>query len=217
MPVIARAPLRDQVYLDVLQRIQRGALAPGTRIRDTELAAELGVSRTPVREALIRLAREGALDADVGRGFRVSSLDPVELKEAGAILAVLEPLALDLVPDFPADRLDRLGAIARRLEQTRGDIDTCIELDDEWHRTLLDQCPNRRLLALIETLRQTPRRYLRYYLKQAGRLSLSTVHHTRLAAALARGDRPAAREQLERRWRKGLEEVVGTIGVKGER
>ncbi len=196
-------------------------MAPGTRIRDAGLAAELGVSRTPVREALIRLAREGALDADVGRGFRVSSLDPVELQEAGAILAALEPLALDLVPGFPADRLDRLGAIARRLEQTRGDIDTCIELDDEWHRTLLEQCPNRRLLAMIETLRQTPRRYLRHYLTQAGRLSLSTIHHTRLAAALTRGDRAAAREQLERRWRKGLAEVVGAIegagGQRGER
>jgi DNA-binding GntR family transcriptional regulator len=164
-----------------------------------------------VREALIRLAREGALDADVGRGFRVSRLDPVELQEVGAILAVLEPLALELVPDFPADRLDRLGAIARRLEQTRGDIDACIELDDEWHCTLLEQCPNRRLLGLIGTLRQTPRRYLRHYLTQAGRLSLSTVHHSRIAAALARGDRPAARELLERRWRRGLEEVVGTL------
>ena len=211
MPAIARAPLRDQIYLDILQRIQRGGIAPGARIRDGELAAELGVSRTPVREALIRLAREGALDADVGRGFRVSRLNPGELQEAGTILAALEPLALDLVPDFPADRLDRLGAIARRLEQTRGDIDACIELDDEWHRTLLDHCSNRRLLGLIEMLRQTPRRYLRHYLKQAGRVSLSTVHHTRIAAALARGDRPAARELLERRWRKGLEEVVGAL------
>lgn len=209
--MITRAPLRDQVYLDILQRIQRGSIAPGTRIRDAELAGELGVSRTPVREALIRLAREGALDADVGRGFRVSRLDPVELQEAGTILAELEPLALELVPDFPPHRLDRLAAIARRLEQTRGDIDACIELDDEWHRTLLEQCPNRRLLGLIETLRQTPRRYLRHYLKQAGRLSLSTVHHGRIAAALARGDRPAARELLQRRWRKGLEEVVSAL------
>jgi DNA-binding GntR family transcriptional regulator len=199
------------VYLDILQRIQRGTIGAGTRIRDSALAAELGVSRTPVREALIRLAREGALDADVGRGFRVSRLDPAELQETGAILAVLEPLALDLVPEFPADLLDRLGAVAHRLEQTRGDIDTCIELDDEWHRTLLAQCPNRRLLGLIETLRQTPRRYLRHYLSQAGRVSLSTVHHTRIAAALARGDRSAARELLERRWRRGLEEVVGAI------
>jgi DNA-binding GntR family transcriptional regulator len=203
--------LRDQVYLDLLQRLQRGTIAPGTRIRDTDIARQLGVSRTPVREALIRLAREGTLQAEVGRGFRVRALATDELREVGAILAVLEPLALDLVSEFPSERLERLAAVARRLEQTRGDIDACIELDDEWHRLLLAECPNRRLLAIIETLRQTPRRYLRHYLQQAGRLSLSTVHHIRIADALRRGDRNAARALLERRWTRGLEEIVSAF------
>jgi len=209
--MLTRAPLRDLVYLDLLQRVQRGAIAPGTRIRDADIARQLGVSRTPVREALIRLAREGTLAADVGRGFRVLPLATDELREVGAILAVLEPLALDLVPGFPPDRLDGLGEVARRLEQTRGDIDACIELDDEWHRRLLADCPNRRLVGLIETLRQTPRRYLRHYLQQAGRLSLSTVHHTRIADALSRGDRAAARGMLERRWTRGLDEIVSAL------
>ena len=209
--MLSRAPLRDQVYLDLLQRVQRGSITPGTRIRDTDIAKQLGVSRTPVREALIRLAREGTLEAEVGRGFRVRSLATDELREVGAVLAVLEPLALDLVPDFPAERLAGLAAVARRLEQTRGDIDACIELDDEWHRLLLSDCPNRRLLTLIETLRQTPRRYLRHYLQQAGRVSLSTVHHGRIAEALRQGDRAAARALLERRWTKGLEEIVSAF------
>jgi DNA-binding GntR family transcriptional regulator len=147
----------------------------------------------------------------VGRGFRVLPLATDELKEVGAILTVLEPLALDLVPEFPPDRLERLAEIARRLEQTRGDIDACIELDDEWHRRLLSDCPNRRLLGLIEPLRQIPRRYLRHYLQQAGRVSLSTVHHVRIADALARGDRAAARALLERRWTRGLEEIVSAL------
>lgn len=209
--MLSRTPLRDQVYLDLLQRVERGTLAPGSRIRDADIAKQLGVSRTPVREALIRLAREGTLHAEVGRGFRVRSLVTDELREAGAILAVLEPLALDLVPEFSADRLGGLVGIARRLEQTRGDIDACIELDDEWHRLLLSDCPNRRLLTLIEMLRQTPRRYLRHYLQQAGRLSLSTVHHGRIADALRRGDRAAARAMLERRWTKGLEEIASAF------
>ena len=94
--MLSRTPLRDHVYLELLQRVQKGTLPPGSRIRDTEIARELGVSRTPVREALIRLAREGALQAEVGRGFRVRSLETAELLEVGAILAGLEPLALDL-------------------------------------------------------------------------------------------------------------------------
>ena len=209
--MLSRAPLRDQVYLDLLHRLQRGTIAPGSRIRDSEIARQLGVSRTPVREALIRLAREGTLHAEVGRGFRVRSLATEELREVGAILAVLEPLALDLTPEFSAERLAALAAVTRRLEQTRGDIDACIELDDEWHRLLLSECLNRRLVALIETLRLTPRRYLRHYLQQAGRLSLSTVHHGRIADALRRGDRDGARALLERRWTKGLEEIASAI------
>ena len=86
MDAIARAPLSDEVYRQVLQRIHSGDLAPGSRVRDTDLAATLGVSRTPVREALHRLTRDGALESTVGRGFRVRRLDPAEFRETGTIL-----------------------------------------------------------------------------------------------------------------------------------
>jgi DNA-binding GntR family transcriptional regulator len=187
--------------------VQRGDLAPGSRVRDAALAGRLGVSRTPVREAMLRLAREGVLDADTGRGFRVRRLDRAELRDVGAILAELEPLALRLAGDFPPERLERLAEIARQLEQTRGDIGRAVELDETWHQLLLEGCPNRRLLELIATLRQVPRRYVHAYLREAGRVSLSTLHHTRLLAALGGGDREAAAKLLERRWRRGIEEM----------
>jgi len=205
--VITRIPLGTQVYGELLQMVQRGELAPGSRIRDAALAGRLGVSRTPVREALLRLAREGVLDADTGRGFRVRRLDRVELRDVGAILAELEPLALRLAGEFPPERLERLGEIARQLEQTRGDIGRAVELDETWHRLLLEGCPNRRLLELIATLRQVPRRYVHAYLREAGRVSLSTLHHSRLLAALRAGDHDAAADLLERRWRRGIEEM----------
>src|SRR4029450_574097 len=71
---ITRVPLRDQIYHEVLARIHRGDLSPGSRVRDTTLAQQLGVSRTPVREALLRLSREGVLDIETGRGFRLRPL-----------------------------------------------------------------------------------------------------------------------------------------------
>ena len=204
---ITRAPLGTQVYGEIAQLIQRGALVPGSRIRDAAIAASLGVSRTPVREALLRLASEGVLDADAGRGFRVRPLDRAELRDVGAILAELEPLALRLGGEVPGDRLDRLAEIARRLEQTRGDMALAIELDETWHQVLLEGCPNRRLLELIATLRQVPQRYVYAYLREAGRVSLSTVHHSRLLTALQGGDHEAAARLLERRWRRGIEEM----------
>ncbi|HUF36423.1 MAG TPA: FCD domain-containing protein, partial [Gemmatimonadales bacterium] len=145
--------------------------------------------------------------ADAGRGFRVRRLDRDELRDVGAILAELEPLALRLSPEPSPERLDRLAEMAGRLERTRGDVGRAVELDESFHQALLDGCPNRRLLELIATLRQVPRRYLHAYLREAGRLSLSTLHHTRLLAALRAGDREAAAGLLARRWRRGVEEM----------
>lgn len=210
--LIVRTPLREQVYSEILQRVHRGDLPAGARVRDASLATELGVSRTPIREALIRLAREGILEADLGRGFRIKPLDPDELREVGAVLGALEPLALELSGTPPPERLERLAETVRRLEQTRGDAARCIELDDEWHRTLLEGCPNGRLLQIITTLRQIPRRYLHAYLRGAGRVSLSTVHHARIVEALRGGDRAAAGRLLQRQWQRGVEELESWIG-----
>jgi DNA-binding GntR family transcriptional regulator len=209
--LITRTPLADQVYLQILQRIQRGAIPAGSKLRDAAIAAELGVSRTPVREAMLRLSREGLLSADTGRGFRLAPLDPAELREIGSILASLEPLALDQSPDSAPERIERLTAIIRRLEQTRGDIPGCIELDDEFHRVLLEGCANRRLLGLVETLRRGLRRYLHHYLEQGGRVSLSSLQHSKIADALRKGDRQAARQLLERKWRRGIDEIEGAL------
>ena len=210
-PAITRTPLGDQVYLQILQRIQRGSVPAGSKLRDASIATELGVSRTPVREALLRLAREGVLSADVGRGFRLTPLDPAELREIGSILAALEPLALDQSPDPSPERIERLTGIVRRLEQTRGDITGCIELDDEFHRVLLQDCPNRRLRGLVETLRRGLRRYLHHYLEQGGRVSLSSLQHSKIADALRKGDRQAARQLLERKWRRGIDEIESAL------
>jgi DNA-binding GntR family transcriptional regulator len=207
---IARNPLGEQVYLEILQRVQRGAIPVGARLRDSALATELGVSRTPVREALIRLAREGILSANPGRGFRLAPLDPAEIREIGSILATLEPLALEQSEPGPT-QLERLTGVVRRLEQTRGDIAACIELDDEFHRILLETCPNRRLLGLVGTLRRSLRRYLHHYLERGGRVSLSTLQHAKIADALRKGDRAAARQLLERKWRRGIDEIESAL------
>jgi DNA-binding GntR family transcriptional regulator len=86
-----------------------------------------------------------------------------------------------------------------------------VELDDQFHRVLLEGCPNRRLLGLLDTLRRGLRRYLHHYLQRGGRVSLSTMQHTRIAEALRKGDRAGARQLLERKWRRGMDEIEGTL------
>jgi DNA-binding GntR family transcriptional regulator len=205
--MISRVPLRDEVYRQVLDRIHRGSLPDGIRLRDSELAAQLGVSRTPVREALLRLAREGVIENSMGRGFRVRSLDASELHEVGTILGTLESLALRLSSEPPTDRLEYLAELDRRLEQTRGDATACLDIEDEWHRVLLESCPNRRLLELIASLRQVPRRYLAAYMRAAGRLSLSTLPHAKILRAMRSDSRDSAAAVFEQQWRRGLAEL----------
>jgi DNA-binding GntR family transcriptional regulator len=209
--MIQRSPLGEQAYLQLLQRIERGDLPTGSKLRDATIAAELGVSRTPVREAMVRLAREGVLSAEPGRGFRLAPMSAAEVREIGSILAALEPLALVQSAEPTAEQLNRLGEVVRRLEQTRGDIAACVELDDRFHRVLLEACPNRRLLRLVETLRGGLRRYVHHYLQRGGRVSLSTLQHTKIADALRKGDRAGAGQLLERKWRRGMEEIEGAL------
>lgn len=205
--MITRTPLRDEVYREIVELIHRGELPPGTRVKDTSVATQLGVSRTPVREALLRLAREGILDADMGRGFSVCRLDPKEMRETGAILGALESLALQGCGDISADRLARLSEIDRELAGTRSDVDRSVALDEEWHRTLLEDCPNRRLRDIISTLWQVPRRYMRAYLRDARRVTLSTQHHARIIEALRRKDHQAAAQRFSHHWERGIEEL----------
>jgi DNA-binding GntR family transcriptional regulator len=206
--MISRVPLRDEVYQRILSQVQRGDLPAGSRVRDVALATELGVSRTPVREALLRLVREGVLDAALGRGFRVRPLDPAELRDVGEILGALESLALRLSPAPGETRRGRLLDLDRSLEQTRGDISRCLDLEDEWHRGLLEECPNRRLLELISSLRQIPRRYLAAYMRDAGRLSLSTLPHTKILAALKDSGPDSGASVFEQQWKNGVTELV---------
>jgi DNA-binding GntR family transcriptional regulator len=210
--LIARLPLRDEVYRQILARIAEGELAPGSRVRDSQLAAQLGVSRTPVREALLRLAREGVVTADMGRGFSVKPLDGAEMREIGTVLASLECLALDLSGEISAEHLAQLSEIDRELNAVRGDPDRCIDLDEKWHRTLLQECPNGRLLSMITSLWQVPRRYMRAYLRDAGRVSLSTQHHARIIEALRRSDRQTAAHRFNHHWQRGIEELSVWIG-----
>jgi DNA-binding GntR family transcriptional regulator len=209
--VIPRTPLRDEVHRQILERVAAGTVPPGSRLRDTALAAELGVSRTPVREALLRLVREGVLAADMGRGFSVRPLDATEMQETGVVLARLEGLALELSGDIPAERLAELSELDQQLAAVRGNPERCIDLDERWHRTLLQGCSNERLLSMIQSLWQVPRRYMRAYLQHEGHLSLSTQHHARIIEALRRNDRDTAADRFSHHWQRGIEELSAWI------
>jgi DNA-binding GntR family transcriptional regulator len=204
---IARVPLRDQVHHQLVDRILRDDLRPGSRISDTALARELGVSRTPIREALLRLEREGFLEADVGRGFFVKPLSVREVREVYPVLWTLEVQALrDAGPADP-ERVARLHEVNARLE-AETDPERRIDLDGKWHALLLERCANAYLLNLIASLKQVIRRYEYAYMQNAGHVPLSTRTHEHIAERAGAGDVEGAVPLLEGNWRSTRDSLL---------
>ena len=111
---IERRNLRSQVRSELLDRMRTGLAKPGESINEVQLAAELGVSRTPLREALIALESEGQITSENGKGFRFVPLSASEFEDLAPVMAALESLALELSP------VDELKVVGARLVELAG-------------------------------------------------------------------------------------------------
>ncbi|WP_116952885.1 GntR family transcriptional regulator [Jiangella endophytica] len=169
-PAIGRRLLRDDVYGRLREAIVGGVLVPGEQLRDAELAAWLGVSRTPVREALLRLAEAGLVVARPGRSTTVSPLDVRDLRDARDVVAALHEVAVrEAVAGLTAADLDTMRDANDRFRAAvrGGDVDAAIRADDELHAVPVTVAANRALAAVLE--RYTP------VLRRAERLRFSTL------------------------------------------
>lgn len=206
--MIVRQPLRDQVYEEVLRRIESGDFGPGDRLRDVNLAAELEVSRTPVREALLRLEREGMVTSDLGYGFAVRRLSGEEIRDKYPILSALEGLALRTSPAPSAARLKELKKLNETMVRSRGDAARLLELDERWHSLLLSECANATLMLMIGALKASLRRYELAYMRDAQRLETSAEHHDQIVTALTEGDTARALLWLDKNWVASMEQLA---------
>ena len=204
-PPIVRTPLRTEVRRLLLVGLLHGDPAPGSGINEAELAARLGVSRTPLREALLDLEREGLIAIAPGRGFSVQPLTARDAEEIYPILYTLEALALGSIPKHPISRLKELEAVNARLEAARADADRALALDREWHAMLLADCPNRRLLGLVETLKNQAYRYEFAFMRYSGKVISSVRQHREIVRALRRGDAGEAGALLRANWTVSLD------------
>ena len=218
MPVITRRPLRSQIRSHLVGELLGGNLEPGSQLNENELAEELGVSRTPIREACLQLAFEGLLLCTPGRGFSVA---PLELEEASELFEFgveLECLALRLAGGVDPDALEELRAInaerARKLKT--GDRDLLVELDDRWHRTLVADCENRQLQEVLRLIRNRLYRYVSTCEGQVEEVQKAIENHDEIATALENGDLEAAVEHLREHWEEArvtVEHLMADVAV----
>lgn len=206
---IDRRPLREQVKDEILERLGRGGLVVGEPINEVRLAEELGVSRTPLREALITLEREGIITSERSRGFRFVPTSAKELHDLTAILIALESLALR---ESPQEHLATIAVPllekARTFTAPKAPHAIIERYDDEWHALMLSGCRNTRLMELIESLKLTLHRYERIVVGDQEILQRAAEEHERIAQHLLDGDLDGALAALEVNWTSGKERIL---------
>jgi DNA-binding GntR family transcriptional regulator len=202
--------ISESVATTLRQMIVVGQLEPGGRINEVHLAARLGISRTPLREALTRLAAEGALTNRPRLGFYVCPLSIEEFEQIYPIRALLDPAALQAA-GLPSDRkLARLRALNRKLGETR-DPKVAIALDDAWHLELLADCPNAMLMGLIEQFIWRTRRYELALMREKGNVRRAIRDHDDILKALRASNLHAACASLKRNMEGGKEPIVAWL------
>lgn len=199
IPKIVQFQLAEQVGDRLRELIFECRLRPGARLVERDLAELLGVSRTPVREALFQLRQEGLVTASHGRGLFVSALAEEEIVELYQTIAALERAAV-LHPRTAAGTLADLAAARARLSASALDPAQAIAADGEWHEALTQACGNAKLLQLLKPLRALSRRYERAFFSETANLERSIREHRAIETLLRSGDLAQAADAVERHW-----------------
>ncbi|MGD9668918.1 MAG: GntR family transcriptional regulator [Hyphomicrobiaceae bacterium] len=171
------------VLADLRAAILGGSLSPGTPLRQDKLAASLGVSKIPVREALLRLVAEGLVSVETNRGFAVARLEPGEAKEILDIRAVLECRAIFLaVPVMSEATIAEAAEILTEAERTSS-IDRWGELNWAFHALLYEPADRPRLANFIRQISNQTECYIRVLISNSNYRSVAEREHRTILAA----------------------------------
>lgn len=202
--------LYEEVAELLRQRIYNRELAPGSWIDELKIAEELGISRTPLREALKVLAAEGLVTMKVRRGAYVTEVSERDLHEVYELLSLLESdaaAALCRVGSHAA--LAELDALHQQLEQAArpgsGSRDRFFELNEKFHRRLLELADNRWRAQLVADLRKVMKLNRQGSLFKAGRIEQSLAEHRAILAALLERDAELAAQRMRQHFASGLQ------------
>jgi DNA-binding GntR family transcriptional regulator len=209
-PDARRPNLSEEIAAALRQRIVQGHVAPGVRINEVHLAAELGVSRTPLREALMSLVAEGSVRVEPRRGFFAHSLSIEEFQQLIPIRALLDPAALELAGLPSPQQLMRLRKLNQRLA-TAADPERIVALDDAWHLELLAHCPNEILLGLIRQFMARTHRYELVLMREQRGARRASRDHARILSALGAGDLARACAELRRNMQSGNADILAWL------
>lgn len=203
-------PLREVVCETLREAICDGILEPGERLMEIQIAEELGVSRTPVREAIRKLELEGYVIMLPRRGTYVANLSIKDINEVYEIRASIDALAAGLAAERITD--DELEQMERMLVATveafdKGDMDRVVEYDTKFHDVLYCASRNARLVGIINNLREQLTRFRSISMAYPGRMKKTMEEHGRMVEAIAQRNVELA-QQLARQHMENSEQAL---------
>lgn len=193
-------PLREVVFETLRDAIRKGILKPGERLMEIHLAEQLGVSRTPVREAIRKLELEGYVIMMPRRGTYVSNLSIRDINEVFEIRTSLDSLASGLaaerITDDELEQLQRLLVIIGEAIKEKN-MEKIVEADTKFHDILYQASRNNRLVGIIFNLREQLTSFRSKSMAYPGRLEETLEEHRRIVDTIAQGDAEAAQKASE--------------------
>lgn len=209
------APLVDVVYRELRDAICTGRLKPNQKLPQIPLAEHLGISRTPVRDALQRLSQEGLVRAVSFRGFVVSEFSTREVLDVYQVRLALEPLAMrEAFSSYSRTDVAAMWDICDKMVATDPtEIERLYELNSEFHMKLVEPCPNAVLVRMLRQLWQMPfsLRLFHTQAHQTSAMEATDNEHRSVLEAIEAGDRELATERLTAHIRTAEDDTLKVL------
>lgn len=213
-------PLRDVVFNTLRQEILTGKLKPGERLMEIQLANKLGVSRTPIREAIRKLELEGLVIMIPRRGAEVAQITLKDLKDVMEVRCALDVLAIELA----CGRMDQeaLENLYRACENFREAVKTkdtrkMAEADVIFHDMIVASTGNKRLMQLVSNLSEQMYRYRFEYLKDATSHEMLQQEHMEMYQSILEKDKSAAASVVRKHIRNQEEAIIKQLQLENEK
>ena len=210
-------PLRDVVFNTLRQAILRGELKPGERLMEILLAKKLGVSRTPIREAIRKLELEGLVLMIPRKGAEVAEITEKSLRDVLEVRRALEELSVQLACEkITKEEIRELERVAKEFQQVvkSSDITEIAEVDVRFHDIIYTATDNQKLIQLLNNLREQMYRYRVEYLKRDGVFPQLIAEHEAIIRHIENNEKEKATEVMCRHIDNQVEAVIDVIRAK---
>ena len=211
-------PLRDVVSEALRQAIKEGILKPGERLMEIQLADELGVSRTPIREAIRKLELEGFVVMIPRRGTYVADISLKDVVQVFEIRSALEELAAGLAAErITPDELEELERILVEINEyiDRDEFDKIVDTDIRFHGVLYRASRNNRLVDILHNLREQMLRFRSISMHYPGRFSATGGEHRQLVESIANHNSVQARKIAKKHMENSEKTLI--MGIKRDK